>query len=119
MDGFSWSFLTVLGPIILAAAIGYVLLRRRKLTPREQAASREATRELYNEPEETESMSTKPDPKSAAAVSFEAERRRRENQEEELDEGLEDTFPASDPVSVTGSSTTGAPSKEDKNSRRA
>jgi len=50
MDGFSWSFLTVLGPVVLAAAIGYVLLRRRKLTPREQVASRDATRALYNEP---------------------------------------------------------------------
>lgn len=33
-------------------------------------------------------------------------------QEEELQEGLEDTFPASDPVSATGSSITGAPKKE-------
>lgn len=33
----------------------------------------------------------------------------RSQREEELQEGLEDTFPASDPVSVTGSSITGAP----------
>ena len=35
------------------------------------------------------------------------------SKEDELQEGLEDSFPASDPVSVTGSSITGAP-KEDK-----
>ncbi len=120
MDGFFWSFLTVLGPLVLAAAIIYVLLRRRTLTPTEQAASRQATRELYNEPEEMETVNTNSDTKSAAAVSLEAERRRRLNQEEQLDEGLEDTFPASDPVSVTGSSTTGAPKPtDDKVSRRA
>lgn len=38
-------------------------------------------------------------------------------QEEELQEGLEDTFPASDPVSVTGSSITGAP-KKDKSDKK-
>lgn len=116
MDGLFWSLLTVLGPLVLAAAIGYVLWQRRRLTPTEQAASRQATRELYNEPEEMES-----EPKSAAAVSLEAERRRRQNQEEQLDEGLEDTFPASDPVSVTSSSITGPPPKttDDKVSRRA
>jgi len=32
--------------------------------------------------------------------------------DDELEEGLEDTFPASDPVSVTGSSITGAPKKD-------
>lgn len=31
--------------------------------------------------------------------------------EEELEEGLEDTFPASDPVSITGTSISGAPAK--------
>ncbi|MEO4000065.1 hypothetical protein [Mesorhizobium sp. CAU 1732] len=32
---------------------------------------------------------------------------------DELEEGLEDTFPASDPVSVTSTTTTGAPKKRD------
>lgn len=36
----------------------------------------------------------------------------KKREEEELQEGLEDTFPASDPVSATGSSITGAPKKE-------
>jgi len=117
MDGFFWSFLTVLGPLVLAGAIGYVLLRRRRLTPTEKAASRQATRELYNEPEEMDSTPQQ----SAAAVSLEAERRRRQSQEEQLDEGLEDTFPASDPVSVTSGGITGPPPKttDDKVSRRA
>jgi hypothetical protein len=42
-------------------------------------------------------------------IDKDAEKKR---QEEELQEGLEDTFPASDPVSATGSSITGAPKKE-------
>lgn len=37
--------------------------------------------------------------------------------EDELQEGLEDSFPASDPVSVTGSSITGAP-KEDHSKKK-
>jgi hypothetical protein len=46
--------------------------------------------------------------KSAAVRSYEKEKRRKED-EEELDEGLEDTFPASDPVSVTVPSKPGKP----------
>ena len=118
MDGFFWSFMTIAGPLVLALAIGYVLLRRRRLTPTEQAASRQATRELYTEPEEMEAKAPT-ESGSAAAVSLEAERRRRQNLEEQLDEGLEDTFPASDPVSATGSSITGPPPKNDKVSRSA
>lgn len=41
----------------------------------------------------------------------------RSEREDELQEGLEDTFPASDPVSVTGSSITGAP-KEDESRKK-
>jgi hypothetical protein len=37
--------------------------------------------------------------------------RRASLDEEELEEGLEDTFPASDPVSVTGSSISGGPGR--------
>ena len=119
MDGFFWSFLTVAGPLVLALAIGYVLLRRRRMTPTEQAASDQATRELYTEPEEMEPENQREAGASAAAVSLEAERRRRLNLEEQLDEGLEDTFPASDPVSATSSSITGPPPKNDKVSRSA
>jgi hypothetical protein len=54
-------------------------------------------------------------PKKTAAVrSFEHERRHEVSAEEELEEGLEDTFPASDPISITGTSISGAPAKPGK-----
>jgi hypothetical protein len=56
--------------------------------------------------------SARDDKKSPAARSLEREQRKRRDKEEELDEGLEGTFPASDPVSPTGSTTTGAPEKK-------
>ncbi|MDG4907499.1 hypothetical protein P9228_13760 [Mesorhizobium sp. WSM4898] len=37
--------------------------------------------------------------------------RDREIEEEELEEGLEDTFPASDPVSITSTTIPGGPAK--------
>lgn len=55
-----------------------------------------------------DTASEKSGKKSAAVRSYEKEKRRKEN-EDELDEGLEDTFPASDPVSVTQPSTPGKP----------
>ncbi|MBZ9761952.1 hypothetical protein LB553_13865 [Mesorhizobium sp. CA8] len=51
--------------------------------------------------------------KTAAVRSLEHESRR-ELEEEELEEGLEDTFPASDPVSVTSTSIPGGPAKPGK-----
>ena len=62
----------------------------------------------------------KPDEKkkSPAVKSLEREKRRQKHEadvrEEELEEGLEDTFPASDPVSVTSSSIPGGPKKKRK-----
>jgi hypothetical protein len=54
--------------------------------------------------------------KSPAVKSLEREKRKQDKQadmrEEELEEGLEDTFPASDPVSVTSSSIPGGPKKK-------
>lgn len=50
------------------------------------------------------------DKKNARKQDDEAKKAR----EDELEEGLEDTFPASDPVSPTGSSITGAPKREDR-----
>ncbi|MER9305207.1 hypothetical protein NKJ06_13160 [Mesorhizobium sp. M0293] len=47
--------------------------------------------------------------KTSAVRSLEQERHEAPSAEEELEEGLEDTFPASDPVSITGSSISGAP----------
>jgi uncharacterized membrane protein len=48
---------------------------------------------------------------TAATRSFEAERERNAAAGDELEEGLEDTFPASDPVSATNTVTPGAPPK--------
>jgi hypothetical protein len=56
--------------------------------------------------------SARDDKRSAAARSLEREQRERQDKEEELDEGLADTFPASDPVSPTGSTTSGAPERK-------
>ena len=56
--------------------------------------------------------------KSPAVKSLEREKRRQKHEadvrEEELEEGLEDSFPASDPVSVTSSSIPGGPKKKQK-----
>ena len=53
-------------------------------------------------------------PKKTPAVrSLELEKQR-EIEEEELEEGLEDTFPASDPVSITSTSIPGGPAKPAK-----
>ncbi len=49
MEGSFWALTVLLGPLILAVAIGYALLRRRRLTQSEAAASRRATRNLYQE----------------------------------------------------------------------
>ena len=47
---------------------------------------------------------SKPAKKSPPVRSLEKEERRQARRADELEEGLEDTFPASDPVSVTISS---------------
>ena len=49
--------------------------------------------------------------KSPAVRSLEKEERKKARREDELDEGLEDTFPASDPVSVTEPTVPGRPAK--------
>jgi hypothetical protein len=51
--------------------------------------------------------------KTSAVKSLEKERRKGID-DEELEEGLEDTFPASDPVSVTSSAIPGGPDKPGK-----
>jgi hypothetical protein len=56
--------------------------------------------------------------KSPAVRSLDREKQKlKELKEEELEEGLEDTFPASDPVSVTSTSIPGGPKDERKKSR--
>ena len=56
--------------------------------------------------------------KSPAVKSLEREKRKQKQDtdlsEEELEEGLEDSFPASDPVSVTSPSIPGGPKKKPK-----
>lgn len=52
--------------------------------------------------------------KTSAVRSLEHEPHEGSNIEEELEEGLEDTFPASDPVSITGTSISGAPARPGK-----
>ncbi|MER8531246.1 hypothetical protein NKH61_08830 [Mesorhizobium sp. M1005] len=52
--------------------------------------------------------------KTPAVRSFEDEQRTGTDIEEELEEGLEDTFPASDPVSITGRAIPGAPARPGK-----
>lgn len=52
--------------------------------------------------------------KSSAVRSLEKEERKKARHEEDLDEGLEDTFPASDPVSVTEPTVAGRPAKVPK-----
>lgn len=111
-----WLFVVFGGPVILAIAVGYALLTRRDRSVGEKAAQRSATRNLY----EDDKPEAAPAPlgevitphaqvrETPATRSFRAERRARGN-EDELEEGLEDTFPASDPVSATSSVTSGAP----------
>ncbi|WP_192255499.1 hypothetical protein [Mesorhizobium silamurunense] len=57
------------------------------------------------------SRSAPKSPKKTAAVRSLERERHHEVEDEELEEGLEDTFPASDPVSITGTSISGAPAK--------
>ncbi|MBB6413195.1 hypothetical protein [Mesorhizobium sangaii] len=52
--------------------------------------------------------------KSAAVRSLEHEKHEGSSAEEDLEEGLEDTFPASDPVSITGTAIPGGPAKPGK-----
>jgi len=57
------------------------------------------------------SKSTSKPPKKTAAVRSLEHQRSHEVEEEELEEGLEDTFPASDPVSITSTSIPGGPAR--------
>ena len=53
-------------------------------------------------------------PRKTPAVRSLEQERHHEIEEEELEEGLEDTFPASDPVSITSTTIPGAPAKPGK-----
>ena len=43
-----WSFVVIAGPIILVVALLFAILRNRR-TPREEARTEQATRELYKQ----------------------------------------------------------------------
>jgi hypothetical protein len=46
-----WFFLVALGPVILAAAIIYAVMRRRRLSAGEKAAQETAMERLYDKPQ--------------------------------------------------------------------
>lgn len=49
MADFLWFFAVAIGPAILAIAFIWAILRRRRLTTREQIESDRATEKLYRE----------------------------------------------------------------------
>ena len=50
--GGSWGILTIIGPILLAAVLLWVLLRNRKTSKRDIDRSEQGTHDLYREEEE-------------------------------------------------------------------
>ena len=102
-----WLLVVAGGPIIIGGVIAYALLQRRRRTPAEEVARDRGTDRLY-EDNRDEDVSAR-DERNPAVASLEKERRMRA--EGELEEGLEDTFPASDPVSATSPTTSGAPGR--------
>ena len=107
-----WLLVVLGGPAVIGTAIAYALLTRRDPTIAETVARNEATRRLYEEDEPAAAADAPRETsatRSLRAEQAETARREREGDEEKLEEGLEDTFPASDPVSVTTTTTSGAP----------
>ncbi|HEY9554157.1 hypothetical protein [Allosphingosinicella sp.] len=49
LAGAGWFIMTVVGPLVLAGVLLWVLLRNRKRTPREDERTEQATRDLYRE----------------------------------------------------------------------
>ena len=43
----NWWWATILGPVVLGAALAYALLTRRRLTPNEKADRKRAVEQLY------------------------------------------------------------------------
>ena len=117
-----WLLVVMGGPLVIGIAIAYVLLTRRQRTTGEKVAQRHATRRLYEEQEQSpppplvgevlvpDDSGKRDVHETPATRSLRAEQARAAG-EDELEEGLEDTFPASDPVSATSTTTTGAPPK--------
>jgi hypothetical protein len=114
MSEFLWMLLVIGGPIAVGAIIAYAMFTRRDTLADETFAQRNAVDHLY---EDDDAAAVVPLPsavranpnETAATRSLRAEQLRQTNEPDALDEGLEDTFPASDPVSVTSTTTSGAP----------
>ena len=106
-----WLFVVFGGPVIIAVAVAYALLTRRERSVGEKAAQRSATRNLYegDKPGDEHAAGRSSHAETPATRSLRAEQKAQANGEDELEEGLEDTFPASDPVSPTSTTTSGAP----------
>ena len=49
LGGASWAIMTIVGPLILAGVLLWVLLKNRKRRPREDERTEQATRDLYRE----------------------------------------------------------------------
>ena len=47
--GFSWSLLTIVGPILLLIVLLWAVLRNRRAKPEDIERTEQATRELYKE----------------------------------------------------------------------
>lgn len=101
---------TVIWVLIAAVLIagGYILFSRMA----RQSESAQVKRIEGTNREETPSQAAADQvarPQPASVVSMEAER---QSAESNLDEGLDDSFPASDPPSITSPNTTGSPSRK-------
>ena len=101
-----WLVVVLGGPLLLGALIAYALLNRRRASRGEEWARRNAVRRAYDEPETKAPAASKAE--TPAVRSLRAEQKSRD-ESGVLEEGLEETFPASDPVSATSTTTTGAP----------
>ena len=47
--GFSWSLITILGPLLLIVVVAWALLRNRKSSQADLDRTEQATRDLYRE----------------------------------------------------------------------
>lgn len=112
MAEFLWFLAVAGGPLVILIAIVYAVLHRRRKSVGEAAAQRQATRRLYEEDTASGPVQDRVRDEKAKASSPAVESLRRERShdgESELEEGLEDTFPASDPVAPASNTTSGSP----------
>lgn len=104
-----WLFVIVGGLLVGAIMVAYALLMRRIPAPAEAVHGKLEARYRMGEPlRDAEKQKASP-----AVQSLRAEREEQARAKDALEEGLEDTFPASDPVSATTTVTSGAPEDPD------